>query len=239
MILRELILDALRVIGVIEVGQGANADEDVETLRVVNSMLNSWRTETSMAYAWTSTPYTVASNGTISVPRPERIEGVWLGSTAGLNSFSGRIYSDRAYPTSLLLLNPPPAAGTQIMLATWTVVPPFAALTDTVSVPDGYTECMIYNLALRLAPRYVGSKISPLVLEEARTSKANVKRMNARIPTLQLDNALLRMGSWLGYGTGFNSATGPNGLPLISGGAIWDSSTEAWDDTSIFTWDGI
>ena len=211
MILREVCLDALRLIGVIEVGHGASSDEDTEQLRVVNSMLDAARTERLLAYSILSTAYTVSGSGTITVPKPVRIEGLWivngdshtpLDVNGNQFRYLGGIFNDGAYPTSTITLTPALAAGTQVLLETWLPLAAFAAITDTVAMPPGYLEWMQYNLAIRLAPRYKDSNISQLVYDMARESKANVKRMNAQVPILQIDRALLNGGG------GFNILTG-------------------------------
>lgn len=216
MTVQELIYDALRLIGALNVGEGPSSAEHSEDLRALNNMLDTWNTErlnvfrvvrTAYTLATSKEIYTMGTGGDINAARPVKIElaGVMIDdieqplSVIGqqayadirLKTLSGSIpeglYDDRAFPSTNLHLWPIPPAGTVIVLYTWQALSSFAALSDTVSLPPGYTEAITYNLALRLAPRYRDSLVSPYVMETAREAKANIKRLNAQTPILRCE----------------------------------------------------
>lgn len=229
MTVQELIYDALRLIGALNAGEGPSQDEHTEDLRALNTMLDSWNTERLNVYrvvrdvytlSVSKESYTMGVGGDINAPRPNKIEvaGVMLGqieqpvliqsrddyAQLRTKQFAGSLprglYDERAYPSTNLHLWPIPPAGTQIVLYTWQPLSSFATLADTVSLPPGYAEAITYNLALRLAPRYRDSMVSPFVVETAREAKGNIKRLNAETPMLRCEPALRERGyGWSPY----------------------------------------
>jgi hypothetical protein len=221
MTVKELVYDALRLIGVIEVAQGPSPDEFNELLRILNTMLDAWRTERLMAYTIISTAYTVGADGSVRIPHAVRVEGIWvkadgfLGQARMLNNqtrYLGGVFNDEGYPTSALWFNPPIPVGMTVAVETWIELLAFSSINDPVLVPQGYLEAMEYNLALRIAPRYKDAMVSPLVLENAATSKANIKRMNRQTPLLELDRALLGGGGYGDYAFSGVEGFTPGGL---------------------------
>lgn len=75
------------------------------------------------------------------------------------------------------------------------------SLDSTVSMPDGYEDALIYNLAVRIAPEY-GRMIPDAVALVAVESKAGVKRANHKPLYLEVDGALLSRGGTFDIFTG-------------------------------------
>lgn len=100
------------------------------------------------------------------------------------------IYNDNAYPYANINFWPVPQASVVTVLNSWKPVADFMAINSTVSFPPGYAECLIYNLAIRLAPDY-GAIVRDDVIALAIASKENIKRMNIRPSHLAVDNAIL------------------------------------------------
>jgi len=74
-----------------------------------------------------------------------------------------------------------------------------ALLTTTVTVPLGYAEAIVKNLALKLLPGYERQP-NPILIEQARNSLAIIKRANKRMSDMHLDPAaLIGGGSRGGY----------------------------------------
>lgn len=233
MTVQELIYDALRLIGVINVGEGPSQDEHTEDLRALNTMLDTWGTERLTVYrvarslytlATSKESYTMGSGGDINAARPIKIEaaGVLSGDNeeplqiltrddyAALRAktFAGTapeaLYDSRAYPSTELHFWPVPPAGTAIALYTRQPFTAFAALSDTVSLPPGYAEAITYNLALRLAPRYRDAMVSPFVVDTAREAKGSIKRLNLETPVLGCEPAIDDRGyGWSPYTGGW------------------------------------
>ena len=105
-------------------------------------------------------------------------------------------YNDNAYPYANINFWPVPQVSLTVALNSWKPIADFATITTAVSLPPGYAECLIYNLAIRLAPDY-GAVIREDVLALAIASKENIKRMNIKPQHLSSDAALLQpRGAW-------------------------------------------
>lgn len=100
------------------------------------------------------------------------------------------LYNDDFYPFANINFWPVPQAALTIVLNSWKPISDFAATNSLVSFPPGYLECLIYNLAIRLAPDY-GAIVRDDVLAIAVASKENIKRMNIKPQHLAADAALL------------------------------------------------
>lgn len=85
---------------------------------------------------------------------------------------------------------PIPTTAPTLVLYLPQAISTFADGTTSYSFPPGYERMIRFNLALELAPEY-GKPIDPAVAAIAMQSKANVKRANIRIETLDTDAALL------------------------------------------------
>lgn len=102
------------------------------------------------------------------------------------------LYNDGSYPISNLYLWGQPQAGLQLELYTWSLLTGFPDIDQEVSLPPGYQEAVLYNLAVRMAPqmgtRALGalSVIQPL----ADAAKARVKAMNNQTPLMIADPAV-------------------------------------------------
>jgi len=151
--------------------------------------------------------YLVGSGSTINVARPARnaIESVGFKDTTPNPDYEfGRdrllseeewadisikvqesSYPQRAYynptPTTgtISLWPVPTASGLKGILYVREAVAQFAAVTDTIVMPDDYRRMIVKNLALELSPSY---KIEPtqLLIQQARESRAMVRAANFR-----------------------------------------------------------
>ncbi len=103
-------------------------------------------------------------------------------------------YYNPTFPNAVLTLWPIPTATTlQGVLYAPQAVAQFAALTTVVSLPPGYEEMLVKNLALKLGPSYERQP-NPVLVEQAREAKAIVKRANKRLADLSIDDAALIQG---------------------------------------------
>lgn len=114
------------------------------------------------------------------------------------------LYAHGTYPNETIDLFPKPSAAHKLVL--WSVKPlsSISTLDTAVSLPPGYEELLIYNLAPRLAPEY-GRQTPAEVMKIAMDSMASIKRRNNRPHYLRIDDAIT------GDGRGFD---------IYSGGAI-------------------
>lgn len=99
-----------------------------------------------------------------------------------------RFYYNPAYTSSSALgtIKPwpvPSTSGLQGVIYTMTPVAEFATVDDTFALPPGYRRFFRTNLALELAPAF-DTQPSPLLLQMATESKADIKRTNVRLVEL-------------------------------------------------------
>lgn len=187
-------------------------------LRVLNRMLDAWRQQPQMAThsAWVqfalpsgATTRTIGLSGQVNVARPVEIS---IGSYVDVNGISrpleliGRdqyaaitvkttggtwpsaLYYEPSNPIGTLHFWPPAGSDTTINLAVRADLPVFATLVEDHTLPAGYEACIVPNLAVLLGP-YFERAVPPDVRIEAATTRANIKRTNAIIPTLDMDRA--------------------------------------------------
>lgn len=147
--------------------------------------------------------YTVGTGGTVNLARPVYPEGVRLIDTTAdpdleralirltpeayaalpqkalTSTQPTHYYYNPTYPLGTLTLWPTPTDAT-LQGAVYTPNPSGAlALTDTLEVPPGYQLFYQETLAVHLGPDFERQP-SPILVESARKSEADIKRVNAR-----------------------------------------------------------
>lgn len=147
--------------------------------------------------------YTVGSGGAINVARPVRIEWAYtrdansfdrpievtaesanyaaLALKALSGAFPSLLYYQARFPLGYIELFPLPGAGLTLHFGAWEVLSEFAALGDTVSVPPGYEDALVFSLAERLCVEYE-KPISAALQAMARTSRARIMGNNLPEP---------------------------------------------------------
>jgi hypothetical protein len=103
---------------------------------------------------------------------------------------------------TLTLLPVPTQSGLQLALYVPTAVTEFTATSDSVSLPPGYKRMLVKSLAVELLPSY-GRQPDPLLLRQAASAEAVVKRSNARLVELQFEGVIQDSGS------GYDIRVGP------------------------------
>jgi hypothetical protein len=93
------------------------------------------------------------------------------------------LYNDGAYPNSRLYLWGYPSVANDLELFTWQQLSSFPSQAATVSLPPGYAQAVVYNLAVCLNDQF-GTPIRPNVLATARRTSAWVKANNAPSPAI-------------------------------------------------------
>jgi hypothetical protein len=219
---RDLITDALDLVGVSAPGETVQAADAQRAFRALNRMLSSWNTEGLMVYSiniqtFTLTgnqqSYTIGPGGNFNTTRPERIEQAYLRVPSSSNldlplrlltdsewadirlkpttsDLPRMLYNDGNNPLSTLYLWPVPTQANVLVLYVWNQLSQYADLSDTVTLPPGYEEAIVYNLAVRLATSF-GRPIPPEVSAIAATSKGAIKSVNITPTYLRCDDALV------------------------------------------------
>ena len=200
---------ALRLISAIASGESPTAAESSDGLVALNAMISSWQTEKLNVYAFVDTAftlanadssYTVGPSGNFNLtPRPSKIEQCfvrassidyqvelidyerWMAIPDKTTSSDIPIYAyyEPTLSTGTLQLWPVPNTGHSLHIVTWTSLAELAALSTTITLPQGYERALAYNLAIEVASEYE-KQPSASVVEIARESKAAIKRVNQR-----------------------------------------------------------
>lgn len=205
MTVRDLIKGSLRLIGAISPGETPASVEEADALVALNDLLESWTVEGFLIYQTTreaftlvgsQSNYTIGPSGTFNTTRPQSIQSatildgtleyplemitakeyaeIKIKSTQ--SSIPQVLYASGSYPLDTLYLYPTPSIGNQIVLYSLKPISAFAAVSDVISMPSGFTRAIRYNLALDLAPEY-GRDPSAIVAMTAQETKADLKRM--------------------------------------------------------------
>lgn len=175
--------------------------------------------------------YTVGSGGNVNVARPVFIDHVNFQDTSTdpdteyqmqpLNrdayaritqkvltrTLPSSWYYNPTYPLGTLELYPVPTSATlQGVLYAPAAVAQFTNLTTAVSLPPGYEEFLVTNLAVMLASSY-GRAIDDTLVMRAMNSKAIVKRANIQLLDMSFEAGALPQGA--GYPGNWWIMTGP------------------------------
>ena len=75
---------------------------------------------------------------------------------------------------------------------------------EFIQLPPGYYNAILWNLVVDMAPEY-DMEVGPTVMKRAMDGVRKIKDVNAEVPELRCDNALL------GPGRGWNIFSGPSG----------------------------
>jgi len=162
--------------------------------------------------------YTIGSGGTLNVTRPLDILQAYVQDTDG-NNFVMRIqtrdwwnqignrgstitsqiptdlFYDPQYPLGVINIFPSPLLGYSVFYdSTQQQVDP-AALTTSISMPEGYERAYVLNLAIEMVSAGFPSMLSDTawqaLVANAAAAKANVKRTNIKDVIAQYDPILV------------------------------------------------
>jgi hypothetical protein len=212
---RDIIKRSLRLIGVLASGETPTSDQSNDALDRLNGMIKSWSIEGLMVFKVTRETFTLTasqssrtmgSGGNFDTTRPERIIRVgamdgtselpveivtveqWaaISDKSSTSTIPYRTYIEGTYPLETLNFWPVPSASSTLVVYSRKAINSTLALTDTISLPDGYEEVLEYNLAVRQAPEY-GRQLDPLLLDTAQELKACVMRQNLKPSFMDTD----------------------------------------------------
>ena len=215
----DIINGALRVLQVKSSDVVLTAQEADDALDCLNTMIDSWSTESLMLYHVTAetfnitanvNPYTFGAGGTFNSDRPIEIEQATV-KVGGVDQqikiiayddyaaillkslvagYPQELYIDATFPLSTLYFYPVPNVNTTVTLYSRKALTQFANLTSTFSLPPGYARALKFCLACEIAPEYQ-TTVGNDVLKLAASAKSNIKRVNKRVLTMQIDQMLL------------------------------------------------
>lgn len=210
MTLQQGIVDpAFKLLGLIASGRTMATGEYADALDAVNALLDMSSAEEEMilqiaheTFAVTGAQsYTMGPAATFNTARPIRIRAAAViaptGASQGVRvltaeqfaaevedrtavgAFADRLTCDYVAPISTLYLNPAPGLG-QLELWSLKALTNFAAMTDAVTLAQGYLEYLKFNLAVNLAPAFAGAKLTDSVVAKAQATKAGLRDLYRR-----------------------------------------------------------
>src|SRR5262245_42821706 len=131
----------------------------------------------------------ITSNGAQPLREPLTVYTAQQWADIAIQDLSGAIpvgiYWDRGYPVGNLYVYGQPATAMQLELWTWHQIPQAASEDDLMFLPPGYDDCLVLNLACRLAPHFQ-RMVDADVREQARLSLMRVLSINAPRPIATL-----------------------------------------------------
>jgi hypothetical protein len=147
--------------------------------------------------------YTVINGATFACTMMTQAEYNMVGVKTQPGQFPLRYLFINDFPAASVTLWPVPDAIVPITFSIDRLLTQVAAVGTTISFPPGYSDAFVYNLALRLAPMF-GKKLTsfPDVVAHAAESIGIVKRSNRKPRVLQLDAAIVGLGSRYGWYNG-------------------------------------
>lgn len=172
--------------------------------------------------------YTMGASGDFNTTRPTRIESAsiedqsaspttesplrlinsseWAGiATKDLSSTPQYLYTDFTNPLVTLNLWPRPDTADKLVVYSVKVLTAVSTLDTSITMPPGYDDAIVYNLAVRLAPEY-GRQTPAEIAMLATESKASIKRVNHKPRYLKADSGALM--------------TSGGGFDIVNGGAV-------------------
>lgn len=111
------------------------------------------------------------------------------------------LFVEGTFPLETLNLYPMPTVAHKLVIYSDKPLTSIATIDTSVSLPPGYDEALIYNLAIRLSPEYGRSATAEIALI-ATESKAVIKRTNEKASLLTVDSALVPRGGFDIYSGG-------------------------------------
>lgn len=170
--------------------------------------------------------YTIGSGGDINVVRPLKLlkgpgacyildssnnrydvnvveRDVWNSQITETNVSSqipNTLFFDPAFPLGIINLWPSPLAAYTLYFDSMLPFTRFALASTAVSLPPGYEDAIIHNLAVRLWPFFKarGEPVDQLILDLAKEGLAVVKRTNIREVIATYDDEIVSQpsGTW-------------------------------------------
>lgn len=215
-----IIRRALRLVGVVGIGEAVAAEEMADAMTSLNSMVGLWANERLIVPVATLdevtlTPgkaaYTIGPGGEINTTRPTNLDTATHVELGGISyeltpltvqeyggltlksydtSIPQGIWYLQTYPLGQITLYPVPQQAMTLKLWSWKPFVAFDSQTQEIALPPGYDEALATNLAVMIAPEYE-REAPPTVKKAAVMSKKLIKRTNLEVPRLAFDSAVL------------------------------------------------
>ena len=111
------------------------------------------------------------------------------------DSLPSTLVYNATYPNGTIYLSPSPDSAYVLELFTWGEIGEIAAVSTTISLPPGYEDLIVYELAERLIPDY-GANPGQAFFDTLRDIRARVKGHNVRPREMYSDYPGVRRTKW-------------------------------------------
>ena len=98
------------------------------------------------------------------------------------------VYYEPDWPNGLLFIWPVPTTAYQLELEVWTALAQFFTPQDKVSLPPGYFDALVYDLAMSLAPSFQ-AQISPALIALRNKAMQRITEANTETPHIATQDA--------------------------------------------------
>jgi hypothetical protein len=196
---RNIIRRSLLQIGAITKNEEVSADEASDGLIALNAMLGTWSNDSLLVTARfleafplivNQIQYEIGSgSANFDTVRPNQIVSAyirWQGTDYPLGRIADEVYDEAisqkefgflpdvytytaSFPIGIIKVFPRPSTAMNIYLRSEKPLTRLTSLNTEVSLPDGWEEAMVYNLAMRLAPEYGQPATNEVVMNAANT----------------------------------------------------------------------
>lgn len=212
-------LRLLGVLGEGETASAEQASEGLSALNLMiggwstNNLFIYARTREAFSLVANQSSYTMGPSGNFNTTRPARIDyatvrisgdtpfehpvGIltvkeWanMSQKTATSDIPTKIFIQGTYPLQTVNVWPVPTAAYELVFYTLKPLSRFTAISETISLPDGYERALKFNLAVELASEY-GREPSTLVMLNASESKADIKRANITESVMECDSSVL------------------------------------------------
>jgi len=214
---RELIHLVFRMLTILRPGQTGYDEAIDECFTCLNQVIDGWSAEALMVPSFSRTvyplladtaSYTYGFGQSFDSFRPPRVEKAGFIQSGTTEEYPFDVlsllqyqagaegcYVEMNFPDATVYVNPTPQGGESLVLYAWRVIEAFADLDTEYLLPPSYGIALRYALAVEYAPlaelTRKGQAMLPLIIEQARTHKGNVKRSNIKPAGLRCDPALV------------------------------------------------
>lgn len=184
-----------------------DSTQDANALRAFQNMLSLWSIEGLIVPSYTTenftltigqAVYTIGPSGDFDTVRPLKIVSAFIKidtdypvdvrmtkseysdlASKDTESRPSKLYYDPQYPKGEIKFDYEANVAYDFHMVSEKPLVDVAAITDTLSLPLGMNEVLVFNLAIRLAP-HNNIKLKPQVFAIAKSSKETLENYNAR-----------------------------------------------------------
>lgn len=228
----DIITRSLKVIQCLGDSEAPTSTEANDCLTSMNAMLKTWSAQSLSVFKIEQDifpmvvgqqTYTIGIGGNLNIERPTRLEpgsfARWQAVDYPIVSIDRAAYDaihvkgtkgipyvmflDDDYPLANLSFFYVPIYAFDLHLNSLADLTQFTSLTDALNMPPEYEECLVFNLAIRIAPEFNGT-VSDQVKLIASETKSTIRSINAQDISIETEIGTMGRGKF-NINSGFSS----------------------------------